>query len=54
MSLITLLAVVVGMLVLSEFMDIFPGVLWGWIHWPSWLSWALVVSFLVWCSGDPN
>ncbi|MGD1899350.1 MAG: hypothetical protein ACFB16_20685 [Phormidesmis sp.] len=52
MSLITLLLTVLVALLLSDFMDTFPGVLWGWLHWPQWLLWAVVVSLFAWCTGD--
>ncbi|MEL6554011.1 MAG: hypothetical protein AAFQ63_11195 [Cyanobacteria bacterium J06621_11] len=54
MSLITLLLTVFAMLLLSNFMDTFPGVLWGWLHWPRWLLWGLALCVFAWCTGDQD
>ncbi|MGD1867654.1 MAG: hypothetical protein ACFB0D_24145 [Phormidesmis sp.] len=49
MSLVALLLVIFIALIASNLMDALPGVLWGWIHWPQWASWVLLVVILAWC-----
>lgn len=52
MSLISLLLVIVMAFLLSNSMDAFPGVLWGWVHWPQWLLWGGLLALVTWCIGD--
>jgi len=49
MSLIALLLTVFVALILSNFMDTLPGVLWGWIHWPQWVLWTSLLALFAWC-----
>ncbi|MEM6449288.1 MAG: hypothetical protein AAF703_03140 [Cyanobacteria bacterium P01_D01_bin.105] len=54
MPLITLLLTVIVAFFLSDVADAFPQILWGWVHWPSWLLWLGVVGIVAWCIGsDP-
>ncbi|MEM9150538.1 MAG: hypothetical protein AAGB19_08800 [Cyanobacteria bacterium P01_F01_bin.3] len=54
MSLLALLFTVLAALILSHFMDAFPGLLWGWIHWPQWLLWISLLILFAWCIDDQN
>ncbi len=54
MSLIVLLLTMSVALWFSVFMDAFPGLLWGWIHWPQWVAWIGLLSLLAWCMEDQN
>ena len=52
MSLIVLLLTVTVAFFLSELADFFPGVLWGWLHLPTWLMWGTLLVLVAWCMGD--
>jgi len=52
MNLIALLLTVCVAWLLSNAMDTFPGVLWGWIHWPQWMLWVLLLSVFAWGLDD--
>ncbi|MGB3573432.1 MAG: hypothetical protein WA783_06220 [Phormidesmis sp.] len=52
MNLIALCLTVCIAWLLSNVMDIFPGVLWGWIHWPQWILWVLLLSVFAWGLDD--
>jgi len=53
MSLLVLIATMLIALVLSDFLDLFPGVLWNFFHWPKWLALPVVLLLLAWCT-DPK
>ncbi|MEL7333678.1 MAG: hypothetical protein AAFN12_15635 [Cyanobacteria bacterium J06560_2] len=52
MSLITLLLTVLVAWMLSLGLDLFPGFLWSWIHFPNWFLWIGVFSLFAWSMGD--
>jgi len=54
MSLIALLLTIVAALLLSDLMDAFPGILWGWIHWPRWALWISLLTLFAWCLQEQN
>lgn len=54
MSLLVLLFTVAIAFWLTSALDWFPGLLWGWIHWPAWTGWAAVLAFVSWCIGNQS
>ncbi len=48
MAIVVLLMTIVVAFGLSEFADLFPEVLWGWIHGGNWLLWATVLALVSW------
>ncbi|MEL6901755.1 MAG: hypothetical protein AAFP07_12445 [Cyanobacteria bacterium J06606_4] len=53
MSLLVLLITVVIAFVLSNLVDVFPGLLWGWLVFPKWLIWGALLAVLAWGMGSP-
>jgi hypothetical protein len=54
MPIIVLLLAVVAALALSITAEAFPHILWGWIYWPRWLLWPLLLALLAWCIDDDS
>lgn len=52
MSIVALLVAIWVAFALSGVADAFPNVLWGWIHWPSWIWWSPLLAVVAWCMKD--
>ncbi|MEO1620116.1 MAG: hypothetical protein AAFU53_03680 [Cyanobacteria bacterium J06632_3] len=52
MSLIVLLITVVVAFLFSLGIDTLPGILWGWLNFPTWLFWGVLLILIAWCIED--